>query len=40
MFGDAGDNIVEIGFRIKVVHFSSFDDGVHDGGAITAGVGR
>jgi hypothetical protein len=39
MVADAGQNIPEIGLRIKAVELGRLDQGVDDGGAFAAAVG-
>ncbi len=39
MISDTRENVGEVGLRIDTVHFAAFDDGVHTGGALSAGIG-
>jgi hypothetical protein len=36
---NAGEHVGQIGLGIDPVHFTGFDDGVHAGGAFSAGIG-
>ena len=38
MISDAGENVGEIELRIEAVELGGFDQRVHGGGAVTAGV--
>ncbi|MBB4184789.1 hypothetical protein GGE07_001415 [Sinorhizobium terangae] len=38
MIGDAIDDVGEVGVRVDAAHFAGLDDGVDDGGTLTAGV--
>ena len=39
MLGDASEHVGEPGLRIDVVHLRRDDQGVHEGGSVTAAVG-
>jgi hypothetical protein len=39
MVSDACEDVGEVGVGIDAVHPAGFDDGVHTGGALSAGIG-
>jgi len=39
VFGDASDDVGQVGLRVDAVHLCCFDDGVDAGGALASGVG-
>ncbi len=39
MFGDAPEDVGEVGLRVDAVHLGSFGEGVDAGGALASGAG-
>jgi len=39
VFGDASEDVGQVGLRVDAVHLCCFDDGVDAGGALASGVG-